>query len=555
MVNGTITRRINSVQNDLYSEFCDMYTASDFEYQYQKLVKAKNTSRRPSILAELYKMLTACQIPFEKNKNNRYYGTLIEKFKADNQLDLPDKILKELYKRYKVYPSPQEYMLRIVNRLENALDNWTMDSLRLRILKRFIKYGDYLSSAGFRGSKFINDYVKGKLGKKKLSTDEILTYLDDEIFDALKTADKTQKKPQGKYGLLKLADDLAEGKFRVGGGTKQGLYLFAMVYNMTYSMNENSESFDPATDLEKNLFRDYYSNNLIRFITDTYNGRNREFEADPSGQGINYKHFAEIIYIYFIVNDYKPLEKIKLSSEMIERVKDSPQKKHLNSSTKTETIFFKNRLIDENVLHMIAANFEEFIRENYNCDTFLGDHSIGIMQTDISQNKAFQNYNSILNEIQNLGFDLKNCNYGLYFADVSLLNEEAVLKIIGDDSDKNHCGEFIELLRCTHRFLGGFLTDSTSGSERQTLSEMKNKFLFIDTPNDMTRTALITAYYYLHNCRREIEDSDRKNFVEFFKEFSFGINPYLEDSGYQTLNVKNFFDFAVVFSSYAYTNG
>ena len=313
MVSGTVTRRISSVKNDLYAEFRDMYTINDFERKYEKLRQCENKSNRPTILAELYKMFAACGVPFEKNKDNRYYGSLIKNMKDTNQLDLPDKILRELYRRYHAYPSPREYMLRIANYLEDNADGWTENSLRLRILKRFIKYGDYLLDAGFKGKKYIQDYVKNKVGKK-LGLDETLSQLDDNIFDALEEADKAQKKPRGKYGILKLADDLAEGKFRVGGGTRHGLYLFAMVYNMTYSPDENSESFEPATDIEKNLFRDYSTNNLMRFITDTYGDKSREFEADPSGQGINYKNFAEMIYLYFIVKDYSPLEKIKLSA-------------------------------------------------------------------------------------------------------------------------------------------------------------------------------------------------------------------------------------------------
>lgn len=552
MISGTITRRIDKVQKDLYSEFCDMYTVSDFERKYKTLRDVGNTSRRPSILAELYKMFTACKIPFEKNKDNRYYGMLIKKMSETNQLDLPDKILRELYRRYQVYPSPQEYMLRIVNRLEDKSDGWTENSLRLRILKRFIKYGNYLSAAGFKGEKCIKDYVKSKIDKKPI-LEEILLHLDDEIFNALETADKSQKKPRGKYGILKLADDLAEGKFRVGGGTKQGLYLFAMAYNMTYAPDENSLAFDPYTDIEKNLFFDYYTNNLIRFTTEIYSTKSREFESDPSGQGINYKNFAEMIYLYFIMKNYNPAEKIRLSSEMIERVQISSKPQKSDSLVHAETKFFKNRLISDDIFNLSATNFEKFIRENYNCNAFSDKYSIGVMQVEGSQNAAFQSYNRILSEIKNLGVDLKTCNYGLYFADVSELNAEDILKLLDEKSDKNHCNEFIKLLRGIHKFLGGFQTDLNSESERQEVSELKNKFLYISTPNEMTRTTLITAYYYLHNCLHE--NDGLKNFVEFFKEFQFGISTFLESSSYQSFSSKNFFDWAVVFSSYAYIYG
>ena len=69
----------------------------------------------------------------------------------------------------------------------------------------------------------------------------------------------------------------------------------------------------------------------------------------------------------------------------------------------------------------------------------------------------------------------------------------------------------------------------------------------------MTRTTLITAYYYFYNCVHE--NDDRKNFVEFFKSFKLGADAFLESADYQPLSAKNFFDLAVVFSAYAYING
>ncbi|MBQ6975640.1 MAG: hypothetical protein IJS81_09245 [Selenomonadaceae bacterium] len=545
MTSGTITRLINKVQEDLYAEFRDMYTVADFERKYEQLIACGNKSNRPSILAELYKMFKACGISFEKNKDNRYYGALIQNLSVTNQLDVSYKILRELYRRYSVYPSPKDYMTRIVDRLENNSDGWAENSLRLRILKRFIKYGDYLSDAGFKGGKYIQDYVKNKIGKKP-TLEEILLQLDDGIFFALETADKAQKKPRGKFGILKLADDLAEGKFRVEGATKRGLYLFAMAYNMTYSPAENSPSFNPDTDLEKNLFRDYYTNNLMRFITDTYRGKSREFEADPSEQGINYKDFEEVIFLYFIAGNYSPAKKIKLSFEMIERVKINCRRVEKNSTSAeiSETKFFRQRLIGENIFYLNAANFEKFVCENYGVDN---------VQSKSAQNTAFKSYKKILSDIEKkYSTDLKNCNYGLYFADVSAINTADLAEIIGENYDEKNCGEFLELLRVIHKFLGGFITDESIGSERRELSERKNKSLAVDESEKMTRTILITAYYYLYNCAHE--DDERKNFVEFFKSFKVGADIFLQSAGYQLFSAKNFFDLAVAFSSYAYIN-
>lgn len=60
-------------------------------------------------------------------------------------------MLLALFAVYKEYPLPEDYMKRIVDRLCGAEDGWENDTLRLRILKQFIKYGNYLSDAGYSG--------------------------------------------------------------------------------------------------------------------------------------------------------------------------------------------------------------------------------------------------------------------------------------------------------------------------------------------------------------------------------------------------------------------
>jgi len=76
----------------------------------------------------------------------------------------------------------------------------------------------YLEDAGFRGRAAIQKYV-GRRTNKKVQENDVLTDLDDGVFDVLGGASKAQRRPNGTYGLLKAADDLASGKFRMGGTT------------------------------------------------------------------------------------------------------------------------------------------------------------------------------------------------------------------------------------------------------------------------------------------------------------------------------------------------
>ena len=275
-----------------------------------------------------------------------------------------------------------------------------------KVVKQFIKYGNYLADAGYSGRKTICDYVKEKTGQK--ITDEIvLAELDDGVFGGLATATRAQRRADGKFGLLKTADDLASGKFRAEGATKKSLYLFAMVYGMTYYSGDEdtAEIIDFRTDIETNLFRDYYANNLMRFISDVYRGRLCEFEVDPSGQGINYKNFAEMIYLYYISKDCSPQDKIRLSSEMIKRVQDSQLKQGKKDTDAIGGTVFYRDLFSEDILSKPEYEFEEFICENYDCDTYAGsyetkdgtkDQMIGPIQMETEQNSAFAEYQAIL---------------------------------------------------------------------------------------------------------------------------------------------------------------
>ena len=84
----------------------------------------------------------------------------------------------------------------------------------------------------------------------------------------------------------------------------------------------------------------------------------------------------------------------------------------------------------------------------------------------------------------------------------------------------------------------------------------------ITRAENMSRTALLVAYYYCYNSCHEDEYEDvRMSFGEFFREFKYGVDgaentlsadECLTAAGYQPLSAKNIFDVALAFSSYAY---
>ena len=519
---GTITRRMDSVLGGLQKEFRALYTMEDFENKLDALKKAGTNSDRPSKLKKLFDMFDSYGIPYEYGKDNAYYENLVKNADIPAFSDIEDKMLYALYTRYREYPSPEEYMERMVDRLCFDEDDWGHDTLRVRILKQFIKYSSYLEDAGFSGKKVIRDYVKEKTGKKP-SDEEVLRGLDAGVFDGLETANKSQKKPEGKFGLLKTADDLAGGKFRAEGATKRSLYLFAMVYKMTYYAGgaDDAEIPDLETDIETNLFRDYYANNLMRFISDAYSGKLCEYELDPSGQGINYKNFAEMIYLYYISKNCSPQDKIRLSDEMIKRVQEDRFKKGKANAVGSDvgyTVFyrgfFKNDkadgLFSEDILNLSESEFEKFICENYDCDTYTGsyesktgivDGKTSVFQLETEQNSAFREYNSILKDLAEKR-PLENCNYGLWFTDLAAFKKKGYENICDRraDIDRDRFDEFMKLLFGINSFMGYTADEDISNleenKERKELSIRKTKALFVPSASAVTRTSMIVAWYY-----------------------------------------------------------
>ena len=570
-VMATITRRLEKVMDELEQEFQALYTRDDFICQLRQLRRAGKSSARPSVLARLYLMLEQTGIPFEKGRDQSYYESLVNEAKIPELDEIEEKLLQALFQRYQEYPKPEDYMKRIVDRLEDPEDGWADHSLRLRILLQFIKYGDYLSAAGKSGKRTIQDYVKKKTGTKKLpETDQVLACLDEGVFEGLKSATKAQRKPDGKFGLIKAADDLAGGKFREGGATKKDLYLFAMVYGMTYYAGRPDEKIDYERDIEKNLFTDYYTNNLMRFLTETYRSRSSDFEKDPSGQGINYKNFAEMVYLYYIRRPLPPQEKVRQSAEMIRQIMEAAFKKGSPAQTEEKprgTAAYKENILnpaaarEEVVMEWSEEDFKNYLLQNYNCDTYTGTHmgaagpvddKMGEMQLESGQETAYRHYRQILEDLEDLDVPLETCNYGLWFADLASFDKFG-------HPDKEAYGEYLELLQAINNYLGNTVEEEVSeadlAKERAETSKVRTKALYVSSSKGVTRTCMLVAYYYYFNAFYEADEDVRgKSFEEIFRLFKNGLDSHLLPAGYQPVSGRNIIDVVVIFSSYAFLN-
>ncbi|MBR3358669.1 MAG: hypothetical protein IKG46_12700 [Solobacterium sp.] len=577
----TITTKAKAALEDLNKEFGSLYTRRDAEHKLAALKEAEGMSDYPEVLSELMKIMDAFNMKYEKRMDDAaYYAKLLKNAPIPTYDEVRDKMVYTILKKTKYYASPEEYMKRIVDRMEDPEDGWKDDTLRLRILKQFIKYGNYLQDVCHKGSNgnVVRDiggrmqivgYVREKTGKRTVTLEDVLNELDDGVFGLMDNAPREQLRPRGMFGLLKIVNDLAKGLFRTEGSTKRALYFFAMVYGMTYyAGNERDpEVYDARTDIEDNLFRDYYVNNLMRYISAAYRSDISKYEADPSGQGINYKNFAEMVYLYYIRKRISPQEKIRLSSLMIDELTDKSTQAGTQSGGTRQ---FRSRVlvVSEDgqtdvgtVLNLSEKEFKEFILKYYDTHTTVQmvnakgktvSTAISPVTIGLDQNTAYEVYTGILKELrEDYKMTPADCIYGLQFVEIKELRDLSEQFLARHtDVTKQELDDYIGLLESVNRFIV-----KQSGVDPETGRELEDSSaLSVKKPEDVTRTSIITAYYYLYNAMIEQEYGEWKNFKELFDDFSFSVNKHLEEAYYQPVSVKNIFDIMLIFSSYAYMN-
>ena len=253
---------------------------------------------------------------------------------------------------------------------------------------------------------------------------KLQTY-NDVYTQAKKDAKKKKRKTREKNSisvdtkLLKLCNDLANGIFRTKGTTKKYLYYFALMFEMNFSLTEQEDG--DKTNI-RNMFQDYYNDNLLRFLKDgekeeveennkaeednedkENNKKLSTVETEPTGEGINYKNFAETIYLYFLYHkelDMSPGEKIDTAEDMIQQCVNCapyiPDDEKLNKNNKLYTDYYKGNVL-ENLLRKPLEEVVEYVTENYLVVKEQNNHGIMV---NSEEKKAFDKYGKIIEELE-----------------------------------------------------------------------------------------------------------------------------------------------------------
>lgn len=541
-------------------KFTSFYAKEDIEQVYREALMARGTTKYESrIRIKLINILESCHerinFPMDlqklKEEIKRNYQVVVmfddwifglTKREFDDLInriptreDLIQSLFKELYLIYKLAPTPREYMRRLVLRLADEDLKSQEESVRLIILKQFLRHTNYKTKPILT---LVEKSVQG-------SRENLIQSVSEEIFEQLvqikkefeanKNTDKKAKDKfkdaKKKYALLQLADDLATGKFRTNGRTKTDLYMFAMAFGMTFNIGE--ESYELEKDVEKNLFHDYYNDNLLRYLLSDYIDESTGLEAEPSGEGINYKNFAEVIYLYYIhKKELLPKDKIKkaekLINECVKRMKEG-KKDSVKSAYEDSTELYKRKLIAE-MIDLEEEDLLNYIHNNFHFPENIKELSKITVATN--QNTAKEIIIEIVEDIEMLdggiGFDEEEFEV-LYDVDNFdfAINFDLLITGFEEDSD------FIKILQK--------LDDKLRNIGKKGLEQLEEK-------DKITRTQLVGLCYYYY--RIGLDEEMKLSLPEIYDEFCDLVNPYLEQARFQRISEKNIFDMFITFSLY-----
>lgn len=214
-----------------------------------------------------------------------------------------------------------------------------------------------------------------------------------------------EHKKQGKaWELLRLCDNLAAGNFKTNNGsTRIWLYQFAIMFSMTIAL-QYDEQRDPERDVVKNLFEDYYCDNMARFLDSAFADPNftSTQEREPGGEGINLKNFAEAIYVYYLYRtdlDLTPGQRIdrakKAISKCIDRAKKAPDLVPALRKQDYTSVYERNMI--EKIIWAEESQLVDLITANYH----ISAQSNGQITQVSDTNTAFGILRDAMNGIEN----------------------------------------------------------------------------------------------------------------------------------------------------------
>jgi len=559
-----ITQRMEVVESDVQKLFTHLYCKRDFEIKLKEARRAR-PDRQVFVLRALADMIKDTGRECDYGRGVAYYSKIVSSLDVAEDADgINLRLVRALTKIYRDYPSPNDFMERIVYFLDpERAEN---DSLELCILKRL------LGAVNVRENK---KYYSRALSLKDVSE------IDESVFALLREgrAKKSDTPP-----IVEAAYNLATGNFVSPVTTRELLFLFAFAYGMRYYPSTDAEDYEASRDVEKNLFEDYYCDNLTRYIYLEDGGKSGNSDKEPSGVGLNPKSFIDVIFIYYLNKEgISASERVSGFYNTVNAVKDAWNKSREydeSASAAFNSLLTKKYKADVDGIigEMSEDCFRSYILENYYCEvryTYVnkktGETAEGMrgpFEFQAATNSAFKQYSEILDLIKSLlglpsGTDLarldrrtvKDVANGKAFDDQFFDKNDLVITRVSEleanalisnldyfrtlDLDEEDAEDFISIIKNLEKRLDPY------------------EVIGINDPLKVTRTKLIAAYFHYYCLENTIDTdvSEWKSLKNVFEDMSYCLNKYLDDAGYQKVSSKNLYDVFVIFLAYSKING
>lgn len=548
-----ITRRAERVERDVQDAFTHLYQKADLMAMLRR-IKLATPDARPSRLRPLVKLLRSLGVECEDGRDLAYYHARIEALNLPvDSTALNRKVLRTLHDIYRTYPTPEAFMERIVRSLSPTA--FPGDSTRLLILRRMVAAVNVKENKRYYSAALASDPDA----------------LDESAFDVVGTKEAAP--------LVTACHNLAAGAVSATAATKELLFLFAFAFDMRFYPNHTSPDYDSTRDVERNLFEDYYCDNLTRYMSANRQRAAGVLDNEPSGSGLNFKNFVDVSFVYFLNrSDLSAPQKVSSFYNLINRVRTAwsretdfvPEKKDEYMAGST---IDRRNLFMERMMSMDEATFEATLLADFFCDLRyhytdrntgeLRTGTRGLFEESFATSSGFEQYTELRETIDSLldlpaGVSLKNIDLRA-FRGAGELND----RLYGTPEGKAYMrmSELVGNVPNLELFRDEFADDAAFWALLQSVTDRLDPYDALTVPSreSITRTKLIATYYHYYCLENTADgfggqDDSWTNFKTLFDDFCFCINSYLLPAGYQPISVKNCYDMLVILFAYCTVN-
>lgn len=516
ILSGDITRKANMLFKEMNDSLSKMVSKEEMlaRYELMEAANAKSISEAAMWHSKIVNTLNKAGYEISNEAGLEELKSTIDLLKSKDQM-LED-LVYNLYSIYDSFPETQDYLRRVIKNCgcDYIKDS---DSVRVAIVKQFMAKTRYNTLA-------INNLVREiepSVSECKNYSFEIINAIDERVFAIYENT----KGAGEKWPLLRLAKDLQDGLFKTNFSTRKDLYYFAFAFELkAYGSRDINDGYNPVYDLEKNLFEDYYNNDYLVYLR---NVGNNTFETEPTGEGVNYKNFAELIYVYYLNQEELTVtERIKGAentiSQCIKRFKEDEL--FYNEEDDLATSNYKKEFwinickdgTEEDLVQFVVDTC--IIPENINTGSKLAAASNSV--TGFAYTKEFIDY-------------ISNSRGSRQIVDRNEAQKLLVKKIEQivkkDESKYSEGDKFIQIIKRIDEFVNLGRLDLDDKNYKQ------------------SRTKLLTAAYFVYRLKA---DPSEFTFLELYNDFAGTVNKKLVKSRYQRLSKKNIFDIYLVLLLY-----